>query len=327
MVRAAPLLPLLVLLGCPQPEPEAPPPLVVVTFNVGTTESMGHDSPPDDGYTSAHAAISDEWYGDGLAWLPAIDAARAFLAEVQPDVVAFQEVFWSDECAGIPQDAHGDFVCEQWTAGDPTVAQAILGDGWQVACHPGKPDKCAAVHERLGRFAGCDGDFCLEGLDGFGVQDCGSGARVARGLIERTDGEELTLVSVHGSSGIASDDEQCRVRQVDQVFLDLGDGEPGANGEINLIMGDFNTDPGRWTGSDPSAARWTEFVGGGLRFHFITDVGPDAEPSYGDLVNIDHMISDALVGDCRVAGLAGEPPVTDAVYFDHKPVVCEVGRP
>ena len=325
-MRALTPILLVILVGCPQPEPGGPPPIIAVTFNTGTSESMGHDALPDDGYTSEHAAISDAWYGDGLAWLPAVDAARDFLAGVQPDVVAFQEIFWSDECAGIPADAHGDFVCESWSAGDPTVAQTILGDDWQVACHPGKPDKCAAVHADFGAFAGCDGDFCLEGLAGFGVEDCGSGARVARGRIERVDGSELTLVSVHGSSGIAGEDEQCRLAQVDQVFVDLGDGEPGANGAVNLVLGDLNTDPGRWTGSDPSAARWAEFAGPGLDFHFVTDVGPDAVPSYSDLVNIDHVVSDALDGGCWIAGLEGEPPVTEAVYFDHKPVVCEVSE-
>ena len=41
---------------------------VAVTFNTGTSENMGHDNEPDDGYTSAHAEISDQYYGDGLAW-------------------------------------------------------------------------------------------------------------------------------------------------------------------------------------------------------------------------------------------------------------------
>jgi hypothetical protein len=314
------------LLGCPMPEPDPEPePIVAVTWNTGTTESMGHDQLPDDGYSSAHAALSDEHYGDGLAWLPAIDAARAFFAEVEPDVVVFQEIFWSDECAAIPQEAWGDFVCEQWSAGDPTVAQAILGEGWQVACHPGKPDKCAAVHGRLGRFSGCDDDFCLEGLEGFTVDGCGSGARVGRGAIVDADGASvLTLVNVHGSSGITGDDKDCRRQQVEQVFVDLGDGEPAANGAINLVMGDLNTDPGRWTGTDQSAARWNDFAGEGLDFHFITDVGPDVTPSYSDLVNIDHVLSDVLEGACTIAGIEGEPPVTDAVYFDHKPVTCSI---
>ena len=297
----------------------------VVTFNTGTSEGLPHDAPPDDGYTSWHAAISDAWYGDGLAWRPAVDSTRDFFDAVQPDVVVFQEIFWSDECAEIPEEARRDFVCETWTPGDPTVAQIVLGPGWQVMCHPGKPDKCAAVRRRFGTFRGCDSDFCLEGLAGSTVEGCGRGARVGRGIIELTGGGTLTLVNVHGSSGILPDDTACRVRQVEQVFVDLGDGTPAANGERNLVMGDLNTDPGRLAWIDPSAARWKDFVGPDRSFHFVSAVGPDAEPTYAGLVNIDHVASDVLDGECWAAGLTdGHPPVTDAVYFDHVPIVCNL---
>ncbi|MCP4873562.1 MAG: hypothetical protein GY898_33165 [Proteobacteria bacterium] len=311
---ALPLL-LMTLVGCPS-TPDDVAPIVAVTWNTGTTEGLNHDAGPDDGYTSEHAATSDEYYGDGLAWLPAVEAATDWLAETEPDIVVFQEIFWSGECGDIPVEHHADFYCEGLATDAPTVASAILGDGWQVACHPGKPDKCAAVREAFGRFAGCDGGFCLEGLDGFGVEGCGNGARVARGLIERTEGELITLVNVHGSSGIATDDEECRRQQVEQVFVDLGDGAPAADGALNLVMGDFNTDPGRWTGSDVSAARWTDFVGPDHDFHFVTDVGPDATPTYSGIVNIDHVVSDRLEGACT------HPTVIDAVYFDHVPALC-----
>ena len=33
---------------------------IVITFNTGTTDGLDHDGPPDDGYTSTEAAISDE---------------------------------------------------------------------------------------------------------------------------------------------------------------------------------------------------------------------------------------------------------------------------
>ena len=66
-------------------------------------------------------------------------------------------------------------------------------------------------------------------------------------------------------------------------------------------------------------------VGPGKRFHFVSDVGEDAQPSYLDLYNIDHVMSDAATGTCWVAGLTeGHPPVIEAIYFDHKPIVCEV---
>jgi hypothetical protein len=296
-----------------------------VTFNSGTSEGMPHDRPPDDGYTSGHAALSDQWYGDGLAWTPAVEATQRFFRKVDPDVVVFQEVFWSEECAGIPQEAREDFVCESWSPGDPTVAQRVLGEGWQLMCHPGKPDKCAAVHHRFGRFRGCEADFCLEGLGGSRVEGCGSGSRVGRGVIDLARGGTLTLVNVHGSSGISSDDMECRVRQFEQVFQDLGDGEPAASGETNLVMGDLNTDPGRVAGLDPSAARWNDFVGPGKPFHFLSDAGPETPPSYAGIFNIDHVASDHLAGSCWVAGVTeGHAPVMEAVYFDHRPVVCTI---
>jgi endonuclease/exonuclease/phosphatase family metal-dependent hydrolase len=296
----------------------------VVSFNTGTTESMGHDDAPDDGYTGAHAATSDAWYGDGLAWRPAMDATQRFLAEVEPELVAFQEIFHADRCVDIPDDHHDDFVCEDWAAGDPTVALQVLGPGYQVACHPGKDDKCLAVRTDWGRVRGCDDDLCLEGLAGATVDGCGSGARVARAVIEDADGRELlTVVSVHGTSGISVDEQACRVAQIDQVFVDLGDGVPGANGSRNLVMGDLNTDPGRFADFDASAAAWSARVASS-ELAFISAVGPDAPGSYQGLADIDHVLSDGHAGDCWHAGIDPHPAVIDAVYFDHKPVVCEI---
>jgi len=305
---------------------EPGPPIVVVTFNTGTTEGLPHDGEPDDGYSSADAAVSDEWYGDGLAWEVAVDAAATFFSEVSPDVVVFQEIFWSGECADVPAEHHAGFICEGWAEGDPTVAQVILGGDYQVMCHPGKPDKCAAVHSRLGTFRGCDGAFCLEGMEGYTVEGCGSGARVGRGVIDTVDEAigPITLVNIHGSSGLSGEDEDCRLAQLEQAFVDLGDGEPGASGERNLVMGDLNTDPGRWADFDASAARWNDFVGEGLPFAPHTELGEDAPGSYGGLADIDHVASDAWTGGCWHPGLDDTEAVLDAVYFDHRPAICEL---
>ena len=303
-------------------------PFTVVTFNTGSGPELRHDAEPDDGYSSDHADISDQYYGNGLAWEPFIDDTRAFFEQTEADVVVFQEIFWPGDCPAVPEDARAGFVCEDWIEGDPTVAERVLDDGWQIMCHPGKPDKCAAVRRGFGSFQGCDTAFCLEGLTGFRVDGCGSGARIARGVIELVGGGELTLVHVHSSSGFENDTLECRIRQIDQVFVDLGDGEPGANGEINLMMGDLNTDPVRGAAFDISAAHWNVFVGEDRAFHFISDVSADAPASYAGSFNIDHVISDRLAGSCWIAGLTeGHPAVTDAVFFDHKPVVCEVAQP
>jgi hypothetical protein len=51
------------------------------------------------------------------------------------------------------------------------------------------------------------------------------------------EGSTITVVNVHGSSGLAQEDQDCRVLQFDQVFVDLGDvGEPAANGARNPVL-------------------------------------------------------------------------------------------
>ncbi len=315
------------------PDDGSPPPLsfTVVTFNTGTTESKG-DEDPDDAYTPEMATWSDQYYGNGLSWMPAVQAAKDFLASLDPDIVAFQEIFSTTECANVPVEARDDFFCQDWQDGNPTVAQAILPEGWQVACNMGKPDKCAAINPRFGRFRGCDTDFCLEGMDGARVMDCGGGSRVGRAVVDLVAGGTLTLVNVHGSSGIKQSDHNCRRKQFAQVFEDFGGdfaGQPAANGERNVILGDFNTDPGRFAKADVSAAYLIDKAGGNGPFHFVTAVGPDVTPTYGGFVNIDHVISDAFVGNCWAAGVdPGHPAVLpDAAYFDHTPVVCVLGPP
>ena len=298
----------------------APVPIRAVTANVGTTPGLPHDADTDDGYTKADAAIADDLYGNGLSWNPAIERAREWLADTRPDIVAFQELFDARECEGM--EAHeGDFHCQGYEPGDPLVVEVILGEGYQVACAPGQSDNCLGVRSDLGSIEGCDGTLCMEGLDGLETPgDCGSGARVSRASVD-IDGKLLTVVVVHGTSGLSSKDQSCRVAQVDQVFVDRGDGAPLVEGDT-LILGDLNTDPGRLAEADDSAQRWTELVGGESDFQWHTDL--DGPPTYL-LTSIDHVASNALVGGCVVPGVTeGEPPVWDVVYWDHAPVVCEL---
>jgi hypothetical protein len=301
-----------------------------VTFNTGTSGTVDPQAPPG-GYGTAQAELEDLWYGNGLAWMPSVEAAKAWLAATDPDVVTFQEIFPPGDCAAIPEEAKAGFFCEGWTDGMPIVAQAILGPEYQVMCHWQKPDKCAGVHRRFGRFRGCDGDLCMEGMAGATVDGCGKGTRIGRGVIDLWDGGgSVTLVNVHGSSGIAAEDQQCRVKQVEQVFVDLGlgDGQPAANGAVNLVMGDFNVDPYRMADADSSAARLLDFAGEGRPFRFLTDEGPEATPTYAGFFTIDHVISDALTGTCWTAGVSeGHPPVTGIVYFDHHPAACTLSMP
>jgi hypothetical protein len=301
------------------------PRFTVVTFNTGTTSGLDHES-DGDGYGDAQAQLSDQHYGDGLAWVPAVEAVTTWFATVAPEVVVFQEIFYSGECESIPDAAKVGFVCENWSPGDPTVAQVLLGEGYQVSCHPNKNDKCIAVKKSFGSIRQCDDpDFCLEGLDGVKVNNCGGGARIARATIDLVAGGEITVVNVHGTSGSSSDDANCRAKQVEQVFADM-DGQPGANGARNVILGDFNTDPGRIPSFlDKSVERWNQYVGGNQPFQWVSPYGSSATPTYSSTLNIDYVISDAFTGNCYVPGVDGEPAVYDQVLFDHKPLVCDIG--
>ncbi|MCA9616445.1 MAG: hypothetical protein KC586_26995, partial [Myxococcales bacterium] len=318
-----------------RPRDSGPPPidaarglgLRIVTFNSGTTLGLSHERAPDDGYGDAEAALSDEYYGNGLAWTRAIEDVRRFFETLEPDVVVFQEIFHPEECEAVPVEARAGFVCDGWVSGDPSVVQRVLGPDFQIACHLDKPDKCAAVRRAVGGFRGCESALCLNGLEGARVPDCGGGSRIGRGVIELVGGGELTLVSVHGSSGLDLPDQACRVAQFRQVFEDLGLGDgPAANGTSNVILGDFNTDPVRLARLDESArylASRAE-IGAADGFRFLSEVAEGAPPTYLNAI-IDHVIVDDATGRCFAAGITpGTEAPTEMVYFDHRPLVCDL---
>jgi len=305
-----------------------PPPIVVMTMNIGTTSGLAHDQ-GNDGYTSEHATIADEHYHNSLSWNPAEQALKEFLAQQRPTIVVFQEGFYDPWCEEIPVDPNLDFVCKDYTTERALQVERLLGPDYQVACADGQEDNCAGVLRSFARMKGCPDDGpCLDGLAGQGPPDgCSKGARIGSVELELIDGREMTLVNVHGTSGIKLEDMLCRRSQFAQVFEDRGDGQPAANGTVNLVMGDLNTDPFK-AGFEPSAAYWNDKVGDGKAFHYLSSDDSGGPATYDHDLRIDHIASDALSSlGCKVAGADGTGPVMDAVYWDHKPVVCEVAWP
>lgn len=298
----------------------------VVTFNTGM-----HDLDKDDDFSGSKAKTIEDHYGSGLAWDPAITDAAAWLKTVDADIIGFQELFDPEECPNIPADKKAGLVCETWTPSDPTVAQRLVGAGYQVACHVGHHDNCIAVKLSFGKIAGCTGTLCRDGLTGTQVQGCGKGARVGRGVVELVSGAKLTVVSIHGSSGFDAETIDCRKKQFEQVFVSL-DGAPAVNGTANLVLGDFNTDPARMTTIDASAKALAGFVGKGKKFDFITEVGMSAPPTYQQKVvpllpagvNIDLVASDVVKGTCFTPGVTPGRPAVGPGWFDHTPQVCTV---
>jgi hypothetical protein len=299
-------------------EEEASSSFIAMTYNAGTTTGLNHDA-DDNGYSSEMAEAADELYENSLSWQPAEEALRAHLEAVSPDLAVFQELFYDPWCEDIIIDPELDFVCEGYTPDRPLQIERLLGEGYQIACAPGQPDNCAAVKRTFGSIDGCDAALCVGGLEGMSPPSgCSSGVRVGSVHITLASGGALTLVNFHGSSGGSAEDRACRVDQIHQIFVDRGDGHPAADGTINLVMGDLNTDPTRLTASDESAAEWALYVGEGLPYQYISDA---EEPSYQGLVSIDHIVSDVLrrgEGGCSIE------PVWEGTYWDHLPVRCEV---
>jgi hypothetical protein len=316
--------------GRPEPTDQGPPAvrrLRVMTFNGGTTDGLPHDRDREDGYTSAEAAIADALYENSLSWNPAEAALTAFLAAAAVDVVVFQEIFHDPWCAAIQVDPALDFVCRDWTPERPWQVERLLGPDFQVACADGQPDNCLGVRRSVGALRGCPLDApCEGGLAGAGPPSgCSRGARIGRALVDLAEGGELVVINAHGTSGFGLDDQACRVDQFRQIFVDAGAGRPAADGALNLVMGDFNTDPVVLAVSDPSAAALAELaaVHG---FHFLSPTAREAPATYyGVPLRIDHVLSDGLSGECVVAGgTVGVPAVMETVYWDHRPVICDV---
>ena len=301
-------------------------PIIVMTFNVGTSTGLPHDL-GDDGYTSEMADIADELYENSLSWNPAEEALRQYLAQLRPAVAVFQENYYDPWCEDIPVDPLLDFVCKDYSPDRPTQLERLFGPDYQVACPSDHPDNCGVVRRDFGTFAGCDDEpFCLEGFFGMAPPSgCTSRARAWSIVINRTTGEDWTLVNVHASSGFKRDVRACRADQIRQIFDDRGDGQPLANGDVNLVMGDINTDPFLAPIIDESARVWNKHVGEGLPFDYLSADRLGIDPNYALILHVDHVVSDILTGSCIVPGVTqGEGRVMEAIYWDHKPVVCQI---
>ena len=314
-------------------ERTAPTPqqFTVITFNVGTTDHLQHDKDEDegdgDGYTSTHAARNAAHYSNNLAWRPAEDALKGFLAETRPHLVFFQELFFDPWCEDIAPEPGFDFVCDTYDPEGPKQVERLLGENYFIACAAGHPDNCVGVRKDFGILPGCPGDgLCMGGLEGLPPPSgCTKGERVGTAVIRLTDGRLIHAVNAHTVAGMTEEDMACRKAHFEQIFVDRGDGKPAAFGEVNLVAGDMNTDPFIMAGVDPSADFWNQHVGDDLGFHYISSENADGPPTIATFLHIDHVVSDLVHGECVVVGHSKDvPPVMDTTYWDHRPVLCTV---
>jgi hypothetical protein len=201
------------------------------------------------------------------------------LAELQPDVVALQEVLPTLVCEppaspgafGTPATSlsllNPDHLCspqQRAAASAPEQRDRLLPPReWDVRCNapnidPAAPERvippwdCVGVRRSAGRIA----DFrTLPGSRPGVVPDetCDNGftVNVAR-LVVR--GAPLQVTSAHPDSGGARDG--CRAEKLSRMFAALGGSRPTAP---TIVAGDMNLDPYRT--SDASTEVWSRHVG------------------------------------------------------------------
>jgi len=292
----------------------------VVTLNTGSGTSVEMPAKSNAGFGPEQSTLADQWYGNGLAWPAFIEEIQHFFKKIDPDLVGLQEIFYSGHCPEIPQAAREDFVCENWQPGEPTVAELILGEAYQIACHPGRPDKCLAVHRRLGEFIDCDQSFCLEGLNRLDEGYCGRGGRIAGTRIQLKTGGKLSVVHLHTSSGASLTEARCRSRQIKAAFT-----SDKTAPEFGLVLGDFNTDPGRLAWVDPAARTLARQARPPSHYRFISEFGFFTRPTFLGFLNIDHVLAAGMEGECWYPGRTpGKPPISKNTYLDHTAIVCDV---
>lgn len=324
---------------------QAPAEFTVVTFNVGTTDNLVDHSLDTCGYSPELAAVQSAFFGNNLAFKPAIAGARQMFDALKPDIVAFQELYWDEHCAADCEEiAEGDpelhaaacesrvFPCGDPEAQDPVVRR-VLGPDYAIACAPDHPDNCIGVRKAFGAFAipVCPDGPCMDALDGLPPPNgCTRGARVATAVVQVHGGPEITVVDVHTTAGLNQD---CRKAQFQQVFEDRGDGRPAAYGTHNLVMGDMNIDPfdADQAKYDASAKYWNTRVGDGKPFHYLSSSdGSGPMTHVVSLARLDHVVSDTLAGACTVQGVSegtSGPQPAGCTYFDHRPLLCTVQMP
>ncbi len=321
---------------------DAPPvvatrPARVLTFNVGCPGGSRHNADEDrvgegSSYTEETSLLVDEHYNNSLSWDPAENRLADWLADQRPDIASFQELFHDPWCVeeDIPVFPGLRLICESFDAARPLQVRRLLGPDYQIACGTRKPDTCLAVHRAWGTMRECPGDdVCVGGLDGNAPPSgCTSRDRAGRVHVDLPDGSTVVIVALHGTSGAALADQECRRDIFGQVFEDRGDGTPLAGSGAALVLGDFNTDPVLFAGTDVSAdyiAARVAAEGSGWEWH--SPIDPDGDRSYG-FVSIDHVVSNAFDGGCVIPGeTAGVPAIWDVVYFDHLPVLCDLQGP
>lgn len=268
--------------GGPAPAPD----LLVLVANVGNLDMLEGGPCAD---WPARGALCTKAHEDAVA-----EQVRA----IRPDVAVLMEVLDPSRCED------GLEVC-----GGEASVRRLVGDGYTILCDAIGGYDCLAVRDDIpvdgcGRGERCVAETPPQPDACVGIGDFSSVSRAR--LVVR--GRDLDVVVMHPYQAVNDDEDRCRAAQVQQAFDLAGEGAA-------LLAGDVNYDPyrlGAWFGTGEV---WARHVGRGRRFAHHGAGRPLPETTWLGALTMDHVVSDGLLGTCRVRDLGVEG-------LDHRALVC-----
>lgn len=249
-------------------------------------------------------------------------ATAANIAAIDPDVVFLMEILDADDCSAEFQAGDADLACTGAPDRDPyQQAARYVGTDYTVVCDANEHYDCVAVRSSRITLDECAAGVC-EGaaVTPARTANCGaSGIDSVSAAHATVDDRPLTLVFAHPIAGAT--DEPCRVDQYRQAFEELPVGD-------TLIAGDFNSDPYRLPSWSSSAYFFTQ-VGDGEPFTAISVDADPPVPTFGGVITLDYVLSNAMTGACDVLGIdPGTVRLDHPVGTnDHQAVACTVDWP
>lgn len=260
----------------------------------------------------------------GYMWklcLTSVEAkVRDSIRALDPDLVALQEVSTAAQCEKRKESRRRKVCYSENLPADQEQARRLLGPDYTIAMAQGRYE-AIAVKVSAGSIEGCElGATCWttdlpdlpEGCDpGFSVSAVEA---VIRGV-------RVRVVNAHPDSIRL----ECRVKELEQAFA-------LANGQRNLMLGDWNTDPYRGKGEDVTL--WKREVEA-RPFRIHSGIAERDPPYYTDLVpwpwpdkSLDHVISDFAQGTCLTLGEnPGTQRLDDHGDLDHRGLFCKLTFP
>lgn len=267
-------------------------------------------------------------YNWGLCFKEVEQNIATNIHKLKPDIIAFQELTTPANCLSW-QEENPNKVCYQLQEQSSILqVRRILGEDYTIACEPRHQHDCIGVRKELGFIQGCPlGGYC----DDLGLYDqqpdkCNDMFTVSAFDIN-VHGYPIRVINAHPSPR----QKTCRINALTQIFEGTAEREPFANGERNLIMGDFNMDPFR--SSDASVKIWEKYVGlpgSALPFHYHSGPAEHWPPYdtfvYGPIRRVlDFVTSDFAQGTCQVLGMSPDTERIDGGKgMDHKAFYCSL---